>query len=169
MNDSFDNTIQVAVTMRRVSNTGAALRWESHRWELFSVTPLLDQAVTPSTADAVVAGPFVVTLFKDDGQGYRLNVDSPAPCWFVMWRMEEGSDHPDVQAVSLSYHDAGRWLDSQERVDQVPLLPTYPEIVETLREFADLHEVVEVKRRKRPDSFKPLQDRFGMPARVSHG
>lgn len=169
MHDSLENAIQVAVTMRRVPNTGAASRWESHRWELASVVPLQDLVVTQSTADMVVAGPFVVTLFKDDGQGYRLNVDSPAPCWFVMWRMESGDQNPDVQAVSLSYHDAGRWLDSQERVDQVPLLPDYPEIVDTLREFADVHEVVEVKRRKRPESFKPLQDRFGMPARVSHG
>jgi len=27
--------------------------------------------------------------------------------------------------------------------------------------------VAEVKRRRRPDSFKPLQDRFGNPAAVS--
>lgn len=169
MHDSLNNAIQVAVTMRRVPNTGAASRWESHRWELASVTPSQLFSTTLSTEDLVVSAPFDVTLFKDDGQGYRLNADSPAPCWFVMWRSDEVSGRPEVQAVSLSYHDAGRWLDSQERVDQVPLLPAYPEIVDTLREFADLHDIVEEKRRKRPDSFKSLTDRFGMPARVSHG
>jgi hypothetical protein len=29
------------------------------------------------------------------------------------------------------------------------------------------HYVPETKRRKRPESFKPLTDRFGQPARVS--
>jgi hypothetical protein len=33
--------------------------------------------------------------------------------------------------------------------------------------FIDEHMVVETKRRKRPDSFKTLQDRFGNPATVS--
>lgn len=161
-----EDTIQVAVTMRRVPNTGAASRWESHRWELASVMPAAHLVQPISTENLIVRGPLDVTLFKDDAQGYRLNADSPAPCWFVMWRMEQGSDLPDVQAVSLSYHDAGRWLDSQERVDQVPA-PL--EVVQTIQEFADRYEVVEVKRRKRPDSFRPLQDRFGMPARVTHG
>ena len=66
--------------------------------------------------------------------------------------------------VSLSYHDAGRWLDAQENVDQVPA-PT--EVVAWIRDFIDEHMVVETKRRKRPDSFKTLQDRFGNPASVS--
>ncbi len=150
--------------MRRVPNTGAASRWESHRWELASVMPV-DEPLQPlATDNLLVRGPFDVTLFKDDAQGYRLNADSPAPCWFVMWRMESGDEHPDVQAVSLSYHDAGRWLDSQERVDQVP---APQEVVLTIREFADAHDIPDVKRRKRPDSFKLLTDRFGKPAAVS--
>jgi hypothetical protein len=66
--------------------------------------------------------------------------------------------------VSLSYHDAGRWLDAQENVDQVP---APPEVVAWMAEFMDEHWVVEAKRRKRPDSFKSLQDRFGNPASVS--
>ena len=86
-----------------------------------------------------------------------------------MWRMEAGDELPSPQAVSLSYHDAGRWLDSQERCDQVPLLPAHPEVLETIRDFAQTHYVIEEKRRKRPDSFKSLTDRFGKPARVSHG
>jgi hypothetical protein len=34
-------------------------------------------------------------------------------------------------------------------------------------DFMDEHWVVETKRRKRPDSFRALQDRFGNPASVS--
>jgi hypothetical protein len=66
--------------------------------------------------------------------------------------------------VSLSYHDAGRWLDAQEQVDQVPA----PEdVVSWISVYAQAHWELEPKRRKRPESFKTLQDRFGNPASVS--
>jgi hypothetical protein len=68
------------------------------------------------------------------------------------------------QRVTLSYHDAGRWLDSQESVEQVPA-PL--EVLSWMQAFVDQHHVHELKRRKRPESFKTLQDRFGNPARVS--
>ena len=114
---------------------------------------------------------FTVSLHRDDAQGYYLNSTSPAPCWFVLWRMEEEPQIGDeVMAVpvmvSLSYHDAGRWLDAQEQVDQVP---APAEVVAWISAFAQEHWEVEPKRRKRPDSFKPLHDRFGNPASVSTG
>ena len=68
------------------------------------------------------------------------------------------------QTVTLSYHDAGRWLDAQERVDQVAAAD---EVVDWLRGFVDATYQPEPKRRKRPDSFKPLTDRFGQPVRIS--
>ena len=85
-----------------------------------------------------------------------------------MWRMGEvdGLDETVAvpQIVSLSYHDAGRWLDAQETVEQVPA----PEpVVQVLREFAMEHWAPEPKKRQRPQSFQPLTDRFGQPARVS--
>jgi hypothetical protein len=36
-----------------------------------------------------------------------------------------------------------------------------------MNEFKDEHWVLEAKRRRRPDSFRTLQDRFGNPASVS--
>jgi len=67
-------------------------------------------------------------------------------------------------SVSLSYHDAGRWLDAQETVEQVPAPPA---VLQALQAFVDEHYVPEPKRRRRPDSFQPLTDRFGNPASVS--
>ena len=32
---------------------------------------------------------FTVELFRDEAEGYQLNATTPAPCWFVLWRMEE--------------------------------------------------------------------------------
>jgi hypothetical protein len=112
-----------------------------------------------------------VELFRDDAEGYYLNATTPAPCWFVLWRMEEeptvaGEPIPRPVMVSVSYHDAGRWLDAQETVEQVP---APPEVVEWMRSFAEEHYVPEPKRRKRPESFRPLSDRFGNPASVSTG
>ena len=112
---------------------------------------------------------FAVELFRDDAEGYYLNATTPAPCWFVLWRMEEQAtlaDEPIArpEAVSLSYHDAGRWLDAQETVEQVP---APPDVVEWMRAFVQEHYVVEPKKRQRPQSFKGLQDRFGQPAAVS--
>jgi hypothetical protein len=46
-------------------------------------------------------------------------------------------------------------------------VPAPPHIVDWMRAVAQEHYVPEAKRRKRPDSFKPLADRFGQPASVS--
>jgi hypothetical protein len=114
---------------------------------------------------------FRVELFRDDAEGYFLNLNSPCPCFWVFWRADEarlldGEPMAMPQIVTLSYHDAGRWLDAQERVDQVP---APEEVVDWLRSFVDATYQPEPKRRKRPDSFRPLTDRFGQPVRISTG
>ncbi len=108
-------------------------------------------------------------LFRDDAEGYYLNLSSPNPCFWVFWRADDerlldGEPMAVPQIVTLSYHDAGRWLDAQERVDQVP---APEEVVDWLRAFVDATYVPEPKKRKRPESFKPLTDRFGNPVRIS--
>ena len=166
--------IDVAVLMRREPVQGPMARWQATRWVLHDVVlqeASFGKAVrclreTHDEAQWLYPG-WTVSLFPDDAEGYWLNATSPTPCWFVMWRMidVEGQEaHAEPQAVSLSYHDAGRWLDAQENVDQVPA-PS--DVVAWMNEFTDEHWVVEAKRRKRPDSFRPLQDRFGNPASVS--
>jgi hypothetical protein len=167
--------------MRRERVPGAMSRWQPWRWVLHDVTGhdvvphdanfgIEPRCLRQTEDEQIWLHPgFTVELFKDDAEGYYLNATSPAPCWFVLWRMEEEPGISDeVMAVptmvSLSYHDAGRWLDAQENVDQVPA-PS--EVVAWMSEFMDEHWVVEAKRRKRPDSFRSLQDRFGNPASVS--
>ena len=153
-----------------------ANRWQSWRWVLDDVVPqeaaFGKEARILHRSDSEVRWlhpGFSVELFRDDAEGYYLNVTTPAPCWFVLWRMDEAGiagEEPIARpaAVSLSYHDAGRWLDAQETVEQVPAPPP---VAEWLRAFAQEHLVVEPKRRQRPQSFRPLQDRFGNPASVS--
>lgn len=165
----------IAVLLRREAIQGPMARWQSHRWVLHDVVPddgHLGQGPRPWREDADLSiwvhPGFRATLHRDDAEGYYLNVTSPRPCWFVMWRMAEvaGFEEPMAvpQIVSLSYHDAGRWLDAQETVEQVP---APPDVVSAMRAFALAHWAPEPKKRQRPQSFQPLTDRFGQPARVS--
>jgi len=183
--------IEVDVVMRREPVQGPMARWQAWRWVLADVmlhaapdeAALLepDEVHEPQAVEPIDAGPvsegsqhwlhprFRVELFRDDAEGYFLNLDSPRPCFWVMWRADEGrllDGEPMAvpQVATVSYHDAGRWLDAQERVDQVP---APPEVIDWMRAFVDATYVPEPKKRKRPDSFRPLTDRFGQPVRVS--
>jgi hypothetical protein len=98
-----------------------------------------------------------VELYADEGEGYYLNLSSGAPAWFVKWRIDdEDAARAWPEAVSLSYNEAGRWLDAQERVDNVPLAP---ELREWLQAFTDAHYRPEPRKRSRPPSFKPARER----------
>lgn len=168
--------IEVAVVMRRERITGPMSRWQSWRWVLaevvlnedgFGTEPRL--LYSSEDEERWLHPGFAVELFADDAEGYYLNLSTQAPCWFVLWRMEEeAADALEPMArpvmVSLSYFDAGRWLDAQETVEQVsaPLA-----VLEWLQAFVVEHHVVEPKRRRRPESFRPLTDRFGNPALIS--
>lgn len=169
--------LEVAVLMRRERVQGPAARWQEWRWVFDSVVPDEPGAGTePRLVHQSADGEqrwlhpgLAVELFTDDAEGYYLNAATENPCWFVLWRMEDSpSVAPEPIArpliVTLSYNDAGRWLDAQETVEQVP---AQPEVVQWLREFVEEHYKVEPKRRKRPESFKPLVDRFGNAASVT--
>ena len=94
---------------------------------------------------------FRLELFRDEGEGYHLNLASGAPVWFVVWRIDdEDPSRAWPETVSLSYHEAGRWLDAQERVDNVPL---QPELAAWLQAYTDENYCPEPKRRRRPQSF----------------
>ena len=165
--------IDVAVVMLREP---VASRWQQWRWRLADVVPH-DPAfgtgpkllMKDGEAQRWLHPGLPVELFRDDAEGYYLNATTPAPCWFVLWRMEDEASvaaEPIARpaAVSLSYHDAGRWLDAQETVEQVPAPAG---VVEWMREFALAHYVPEPRKRARPQSFRPLEDRFGNPATVT--
>jgi hypothetical protein len=98
-----------------------------------------------------------VSLHRDEAEGYYLNLSSGAPVWFVMWRVHHAD--PSVawpEIVTLSYNEAGRWLDAQERVDNRPLDAS---VREALQDYVDANYRPEPKKRKRPASFVAPQDR----------
>ena len=94
---------------------------------------------------------FAVTLYMDEGEGYYLNLTSGQPVWFVMWRVDENdASRAWPEIVTVSYNEAGRLLDAQERVDTVPL-PA--DVRSWLQLFTDENYRPEPKRRRRPASF----------------
>ena len=147
--------LRVAVVMAREADPNP---WEAWRFRLVDVVPhepafgdrarvLRDDGRVQSTLHPG----FTLELFRDEGEGYHLNLASGHPVWFVVWRIDD--DDPSrawPETVSVSYNEAGRWLDAQERVDNVPLAP---ELVAWLQAYVDAHYRPEPKRRRRPQSF----------------
>ncbi len=154
-------SVTVAVVMEREAQPN---QWEDWRFKLLEVVPHEDafgsapRVLRDDGKRAQTLYPaFRLELFKDEGEGYHLNLTSGQPVWFVMWRVAE--DDPSqltVEAVSLSYNEAGRWLDAQERVDNVPLGAG---LTAWLQAYADEHYRPEPKKRRRPQSFLPPEQR----------
>ncbi|MBA3598438.1 MAG: DUF3305 domain-containing protein [Methylibium sp.] len=153
--------VSVAVVVEREAKPN---RWEDWRFRIVEVLPdepafgreprlLRDDG---KTARWLFPG-FTVALYRDECEGYHLNLTSGSPVWFVVWRIGE-TDPPVAtpEIVSVSYNEAGRWLDAQERVDNLPL-PA--ETAAWLQAYTDEHYRPEVKQRRRPASFKSPQQR----------
>lgn len=149
--------LQLAVVMEREAQPN---RWEDWRFTVVDVVvdeggygPLERVLRDDGRHRRTLHPGFSLELFRDEAEGYFLNMSSGSPVWFVMWRLDEGD--PSLarpEAVSLSYNEAGRWLDAQERVDNVPMPPA---VRQWLQAFVEAHYRPEPKQRRRPTSFLP--------------
>ena len=121
-------------------------------WRLASVRPGED------------GDPLRLELHRDEAQGYYLNVTTDEPSIFVQWRRE--AEQAVAVAVTLSYDEAGRWMDGGELVDRVPM-PA--EMAAWLAEYVQLHYRPEKARKRRGakpsfmprDEFAAMADREG--------
>jgi len=119
----------IAVDFRRVALDN---RWISERWEPFAVvfTPEeTDVAGTPVASALDGSGDLwrfehcTLELHISEAEGYYLNLSSPEPKVFVMWRLTPDEGVPPVAPVrvTVSYNEAARSLDGGEAVDPVPM------------------------------------------------
>jgi hypothetical protein len=130
-------SIAVIIEKRRLDNP-----WVAEQWEAIGVVPAFGRAdgVPPERiyADAererFLSGRFDLELFRDEAANYHLNLTSAEPRVFVLWRPVDDIACP--VAVSLSYGEAARWLDSGEQCDGVPMPQ---EIADWLGDFVNTH------------------------------
>ena len=131
-------------------------RWQTVQWEARGIAPDAEPAGATGRVIAhddkvtrIVFPGHQIRLFRDEAEGYLYNIMSPEPKVFVLWRMEDDVARPE--RVTVSYHEGARWMDSDEKVDGVPL-PA--ELVPWIREFANRHYRPEPKKQKRYASNK---------------
>jgi hypothetical protein len=150
--------IPVDVIMERVP---LQHRWATERWQPAAVVP-----VDASFADRPACerldddgarvrwrcGGFDVELHPSEAEGYFLNLTSPDPKTFVLWRMFEDGDPPARPViVTVSYNEAGRFLDAGEQVEGVALAEP---IAALMRAFIATHYRPEPRRKvRRNDPF----------------
>jgi hypothetical protein len=93
-------------------------RWVSHEWRAAAVT-MAGESVPQAGWEGYDG--HEVSLFRDEAEGYYLNISTPEPKVFVMWRMQEGSDVAVPHMVTVSYNEAARLMDAQEKVEALPM------------------------------------------------
>jgi Protein of unknown function (DUF3305) len=126
---------------------------EEQPWAVIEVLP---DEIEAQRAGVAISGQRVLQLFKDEGEGYYLNLSSGEPSIFVHWRLSD-SNRPEAIFVTLSYNEAARRMDAGEQVDRVPM-PA--EMAAWLAEYTDLNYRPESgkKRRGAKPSFMHRDD-----------
>ena len=131
-------------------------RWQSEKWEAIAVieddgTQMAPTLLMSDQFHARWLHPgYTLNLYRDEAEGYYLNLSAPQPFVFVMWRLENGMARPSI--LTLSYNEAARMMDADEQVDGVPMPEQWRE---SLDGFVALYYQPETKsKRMRPPSFK---------------
>ena len=128
-------------------------RWVAERWQAHAVLPVT--GAVDAGVQRIADGPherwrfagLPVDLHPTEAEGYYLNLTSPDPKAFVMWRRTDGREPvAEPVLVTVSYNEAGRFMDGGEQVDAVPLDAA---IAAVLRVFVAAHYVPEPRRKNR--------------------
>ncbi|HET8876974.1 MAG TPA: DUF3305 domain-containing protein [Casimicrobiaceae bacterium] len=137
-------------------------RWASERWQpvAIEIAPpapgfVPDRDAVPGSHLCIPEGEnrwrcrgFEIELHPTEAEGYFLNLTAPDPRIFVMWRLFDDGAMPAARPVLLtvSYNQAGRYMDGGEQVDGVPMLPA---IADWMRPFIAAHYKPEPRRKVR--------------------
>lgn len=150
---STSRSCPVAVVMER---TPLVNRWASERWETKGVVRDPEPAgsvphviVDNAQCTQILYPGHRIELKRDEAEGYYLNLTSPEPKVFVLWRWIDETAQP--QRVTVSYGEGARWADSGEQVDGVAIPP---ELLPWIAEFIEAHYRPEPPQKKRYASSK---------------
>ena len=138
----------LAVVMQR---TLLKNRWASEQWETTGVVRDIGEAgaaprviVEREGCSQFLFGGFRLTLTRDEAEGYYLNLTSPEPKVFVLWRPHDGIARPE--RMTVSYGEGTRWADSGEQVDGVAI-PS--DLLPWMARFVEAHYKPEPPKKKR--------------------
>ncbi len=133
-----------------------ANRWATEKWEAKGVVRDVDP---PGGGARVIVNAEHTTQYlfpgmqlrleRAEAEGYYLNLTSPHPKLFVLWRMDGEIARPAL--LTVSYNEGTRWADSGENVDGVAL-PA--DLVPWIAEFASEHYKPEPRKKPRYASSK---------------
>jgi hypothetical protein len=150
--------MSVAVVMRRRMLDNP---WQSELWEVAAVrAPYHGPSAAGPLAEQDEPAQWLHTglkleLYRNECEGYYMNLTTAEPRIFVMWRMDDGRAVP--QFVTASSHEASGWMDSGEEVGSVPM---QPEVARLVAEFVrDNFRPEPHKKRIKPQSFRDPADR----------
>jgi hypothetical protein len=132
-------------------------RWGSEKWEAIGV--VRDARPTGDAAGEVIFRDervtqtlfpgFELRLRRDEAEGYYLNITSPHPKLFVLWRRDDEIVRPHL--LTVSFNEGARWMDGGENVDGVPL-PV--DLLAWIGEFVEANYTPEPKKKGRWASNK---------------
>ena len=150
---SSTRSYPLAVIMEHVTLDN---RWATEQWEVKGIVRDSSPAGTPPRV-VVQSDRCTQTLYpghhlelaRDEAEGYYLNVTSPEPKVFVLWRMVDDVAQP--QRLTVSYGEGARWADSGEQVDGVQIPP---DLLPWIADFIEAHYRPEPPKRKRYASNK---------------
>ena len=156
----------LAVIMERLALNN---RWVSEKWEAKGI--VLDTAsgasprviVEREGLKQILFPGFHLTLTRDEAEGYFLNLTSPEPKVFILWRMDGEVAKPEL--MTASYGEGTRWADSGEQVDGVALPP---EIGAWIAEYVEAHYKPEPPKKRRYATNKD-RGRMGTAAAFETG
>lgn len=143
----------LSVIMER---TLLANRWATEKWEAKGVVH--DNLPAGSTEQVIFRDErttqylfpgFELRLRRDEAEGYYLNITSPQPKVFVLWRKDDDIARP--RFLTVSFNEGARWMDGGETVDGVAL-PV--ELLPWIGEFVERHYRPEPKKKGRYASNK---------------
>jgi hypothetical protein len=133
-----------------------ANRWATEQWEAKGIVRDVDPPgsgerviVTGERVTQILFPGMPLRLERAEAEGYYLNLTSPQPKIFVLWRMSDDIARPAL--LTVSYNEGTRWADSGENVDGVAL-PA--ELVPWIAEFAAEHYKPEPRKKPRYASSK---------------
>lgn len=140
--------VAVAVIMERtvLDNPWVTEKWETHgivREDAPGPAPRV--LIERDKLRQVLFPGYEIVLQRHEAEGYFLNITSPQPKVFVLWRMQDDGQ-PRPELLTVSYNEGTRWADSGEQVDGVALPG---ELLPWMARYVNQHYEPEAPQRKR--------------------